>query len=443
MTRSWKLLGLTLVVALLVAGVAAFWLWSDYTQEKETHEQVLISRGEAVLAALEGGIRTHRRLGNWFPANINVVLEETASASGIQGLGIFKDDGELYVHGGTFPDSLHPSDRPQWVTGGLLICQKTKLEDRGGPPMGGGRRRGWGREAADASQTAQSSQVEELFRNPVWLSVLLDGTDYREAMAKARGRFAASLTITLLAIGLGILAISLIQRQGRMAAELGFAHEQEKRLEELALLGAGLAHETKNPLGLIRGMAQSLLRRAGTSDDQAERDARRIVDEADRVVSRINAFLTYARPKPPEPREVDLAQVAEEVAGLFRDETAAKRVDLETRAESPLPIQADPDQLRQVLVNLVANALAACSKGHRIEIAAARDGDAGFALTVRDTGEGIAEEDIPNLTKPYFTRRQGGTGLGLAIVHQIAEAHGWRLEIHSRPGQGSAFTLRR
>jgi len=434
------LFGLTLVVALCVAAVAAFWLWNDYAQEEQAHEKVLVVRGEAVLAALAGGIRSHRRIGSWLPTNIEVVLDETAAPEGIEGLALFRQDGTLYAKGGEFPAALQPSITPQWVGDGLLICEEAKFVDQGGGP-GAGRGRGWGREALESTRPDESSELETLLKNPVWLAVLLDGTEYRQAISTARRRLLVSMSVTLLAIGLGVVAVSLIHRQGRMAAELALAKEQEKRLEEMALLGAGLAHETKNPLGLIRGLGQSLLTRCtGEESEKSRHDARTIVDEADRVVSRINAFLTYARPKPPVLHEVDLRDLVEETAGLFRDEAAAKGVELKVQTDS-VRIRADADQVRQVLVNLLANALAACSKGDRVEILTHGEGADGFVLTVRDTGEGIADDDLRNLTKPYFTRREGGTGLGLAIVKHIADGHGWRLQIQSKTGQGSAFSL--
>jgi signal transduction histidine kinase len=118
------------------------------------------------------------------------------------------------------------------------------------------------------------------------------------------------------------------------------------------------------------------------------------------------------------------------------------RVTLVSEVEPGLPaVDADRDQLLQVLLNLVANALDAAPAGGRVTVAARRDGD-GIALCVTDDGPGIAAADLPRVFEPYFTTKAGGTGLGLAIAQRIAEEHAGQLEVASAPGAGATFTLR-
>jgi signal transduction histidine kinase len=276
------------------------------------------------------------------------------------------------------------------------------------------------------------------------LSVLLDGAPYKEGVAKDKRLFVQGLALSLALVLLGSVVFPLLTRHRRLEADLRLAREREKRLKERSELGAGLAHETKNPLTLIRGLAQSQMERTGNADTAKPSDAetaqalRRIVDEVDQVVGRINSFLEYARTPSPRPVDMDLSQAVAGTVQLFRDEAAAKRVDLR-QSLAPVRAAADPAMLRQVVVNLLANALAACGEGDTIEVGLGNGSVA--TLSVRDTGEGIAPEDVPRVREPYFSRREGGTGLGLAIVDQIVQAHGWRLDISSRPGEGTLVRI--
>ena len=423
---------LSLCIALCVAAVVVFWLWSDYVQQRDALERLLIVRGRAVLSALEGGMRSHRRMGMWLRVNMDAILEETVSAPGSLGLPIIDKDGARMGHGGAVPDDVKPSFTPQWTPDGLVIYRETQFvgfQDEAS--MMGRQMRGRGRR----NETAESPP-----REPAWLMVLLDDSEYRESLAGARRRFAGSLAITLAAILLGVSFLALVQRHGRLAAELDLARERQKRFEELSLLGAGLAHETKNPLSVIRGMAQSWLGRPEVPPE-ARTEAQRVIDESDRVVGRINSFLTYARPQSPNVLPIELGKVIAETVGLFRDEATLKDVSVHVKIESVRAAAADPDMIRQVVVNLMTNALAACAKGDSITVELVPTGNGTLAISVEDTGEGMNHEDLPHVTKPYFTRREGGTGLGLAIVEQIVEAHKWRLEIDSSPGEGTTVRI--
>jgi signal transduction histidine kinase len=419
---------LSLFIALCVAAIVIFWLWSDYVQQQNALERLLIVRGRAVLSALEGGLRSHRRMGMWLRGNIDAILEETVSAPGILGLAIIDKEGDHIAHGGTMPDIVNLSPEPQWTPAGLVLCRETQFAGFQAEASLVGRGRG------RRGETAESPP-----REPAWLMVLLDDSEYLESLAGARRRFVGSMTITLTAILLGVTLLALVQRHGRLASELALARERQERFEELSLLGAGLAHETKNPLSVIRGVAQSWLDRPEVPSE-TRTEAQRVIDESDRVVGRINSFLTYARPQSPNVSPIELGKVVSETVDLFRDEATLKNVIIHVKTEA-VRAAADPDMIRQVVVNLMTNALAVCAKGDSITVEVVRSGNGTLAMYVQDTGEGMNHEDLQHVTKPYFTRRDGGTGLGLAIVEQIVEAHKWRFEIDSSPGEGTTVRI--
>ena len=137
---------------------------------------------------------------------------------------------------------------------------------------------------------------------------------------------------------------------------------------------------------------------------------------------------------------VNLGPFLARFAELMEAEARDKGIVM-TAESGDITVRADEGQLRKALLNLVLNALEACRPGDHVEIAAtAQSGKA--TLTVRDTGRGIAPGDLARVTEPYFTRSEKGCGLGLALVQQIADGHGWTLDIRSAPGEGTSVSLR-
>ena len=212
------------------------------------------------------------------------------------------------------------------------------------------------------------------------------------------------------------------------------------RLAALGQLSAGLAHEVKTPLASIRGASEIL---AG-SEDPAEREefAGILTKEVDRLNRVVNRFLDFARTRTKDEETADLAEAVTEVLTLVRLEAERRGVEVRTAIAPALPPAAvDPEQLRQVLLNLVMNALQAMDSGGILEVAAAPDGTA-IALTVADTGPGIPPEIRGKVFDPFYTTRERGTGLGLSIVRKILMNHGAAIEVIDGGGGGTVMAVR-
>ncbi len=245
--------------------------------------------------------------------------------------------------------------------------------------------------------------------------------------------------------GLVLFCLALVWRAGvRMLEAQGRARLLEveaRHLRELSQAAAGLAHETRNPLGLIRGWTQRLLEDE-SRDPERERHARAVIEECDRVTARINQFLAFARPCDAAIGSVDPRQIVEELAVILQPDLEAKRLSVQVQAAGGVKqIQADRELLRQALFNLIQNAVAFAPEGDTITISVVGEPGGRCRLDVADHGPGVPAESIPSLFTPYFTTRPTGTGLGLAIVRRIASAHGW--EAAYRPGSngGAVFSL--
>lgn len=217
---------------------------------------------------------------------------------------------------------------------------------------------------------------------------------------------------------------------------------RSERLADLGRVAAGLAHELRNPLASMAGSVELLSGSEGLRPED-QRLMAIVLKEAARLEQLVARFLDYSRPSPPRLAPCDLAQVAAEVAAVFAADPSAARVRLERTLE-PVTVHCDPDQLRQVLWNLLLNAAQALQEqgGGTIRLRCVPEEGQGGRLEVEDDGPGIAPEDRARLFTPFFTTKSGGTGLGLATVHRIVEAHGGTVEAAPVEPRGIRFTVR-
>lgn len=242
----------------------------------------------------------------------------------------------------------------------------------------------------------------------------------------------------LLFIGASTIAWIMMIRKNLLAEQLQAERARHERLEELGMAAAGLAHETKNPLGVILGLAQQIAKNPREPEENRAM-VEHIIDEVDKATARLGDFMTFARQRKANASPLDARRVAARVGEILQPDFDRAGVKLVLDCP-PLPILADEEMLRQVLVNLLLNSLRASAAGTAVAVRLERQG-ASAALTVADQGSGIPPELLPHIGKPYVTGRSGGHGLGLAIVKRLVEEHGWRLSVASQVGQGTVVTI--
>ncbi|ALA59629.1 ATP-binding protein [Nitrospira moscoviensis] len=222
---------------------------------------------------------------------------------------------------------------------------------------------------------------------------------------------------------------------------------QLSRAERLATLGqvaAGIAHELRNPLVGI-GSTAALLRDEIDPADGKRADLDIILNETRRLDRIVNQIIDYARPRDVLPSTWTVGDVIEEVLKLLDTRIVAQRIAVGRPPSPALVVQADRDQIKQVLLNLCQNALDAMPEGGELKLTATatRQGDIpGVSMDVADNGSGIDPKDLPHVFQPFFTvRKRQGTGLGLAICRNIVEAHGGDISLTSEPGRGTTAKL--
>ena len=251
-------------------------------------------------------------------------------------------------------------------------------------------------------------------------------------------RFVIAFFAGISALGVG-LAWRSISKSSELQIRLVRASELNSHLREMNLAAAGLAHETRNPLNIIRGMAQLLSKSPGLTPEIEEKSSA-IVNQTDKVTAQLNEFINYSRPREVRRTRLALTAAVQEVVRTLGFDIEEKKLTVETIGD-PLFIEADEQLLRQVLFNLIMNAIQAAGAGGRIQVVMRKSGAAEAALEIRDDGPGVPAENRQEIFKPYFTTNQKGTGLGLAVVQQIVLAHGWEITCLPNEPKGAIFRI--
>jgi two-component system sensor histidine kinase PilS (NtrC family) len=227
-------------------------------------------------------------------------------------------------------------------------------------------------------------------------------------------------------------------------SEITQLREKAERAERLAVLGrlaAGLAHEIRNPLGSISGSVE-LVRDAEQLSDEDKKLLGMVLKEVERLNELVTTMLEVGLPAQPERTAVDIVSLAADVVDVAKRGLSAE-AGVEVRFETEIPAlrsHADPAQLRQVLWNLLKNAVQFSRRGSFV-LVRVRSIEGTPTVEVEDHGKGIPAEDQHMLFDMFFTKRRHGVGLGLALVKQIVDAHGGHIEVESKEGEGALFRV--
>ena len=312
--------------------------------------------------------------------------------------------------------------------------------------------------AAPVSEPAGAAVSRPLFSRPSWMS----REDY-DAVIQKQGAHSLVISmstaemrrtvqsdlllrslVSLLALGgavLSVLAWRNLSKNSELQIRLVKAGEMNTHLKGMNFAAAGLAHETRNPVNLIRGLAQMIAMQAGSSANLKEH-ASTIIEEADRVTVQLNEFINYSKPREAHLGSVEVRRLVADVARTLVPDIEEKQITL-VPLESPLVVEADEQLLRQALFNVLLNALQAVGPGGRVEIKLTPTGPREAVLEISDDGPGVAAAERANIFKPYVTMRPKGVGLGLATVHQIASAHHWEVTCDANVPHGALFRFSR
>jgi signal transduction histidine kinase len=494
-----------LVYGLLLAAWATIIIWQilEYRTAKESARTALINRSRDIAATLSVVIRSQRRFGGIVSQErLESALSELAKSGELISVALLNASGYVVAFAGK-PLNLETTDATQqgerWDDRSVTLVNLIDLGasvtpvgetnrptiilprrdttnvvrnvergfERGDPrPDNPGFQRPPDSVATNSTVTNTAERAESprdrrgrpQFGRPFWM----DEKEY-QTLSKTRGlhglviamstesfrtaslrdlwlRFIIGLLATVSVVGIGLAWQNLVKTSD-LQVHLLRASELNSHLREMNVAAAGLAHETRNPLNIVRGLAQMISKEPGTPEEIRGKSFQ-IADEVDRVTAQLNEFINYSRPRDVRRSVVALGSVIRDVVRALQSDIDDKAIQL-TIDEEGLTVEADAQLLRQVIFNLLINSIQATPANGEIEIVSRKNSATEVQLDVRDNGPGVVLEHRNEIFKPYFTTRPKGTGLGLAVVQQIVLAHGWEIQYIPKEPKGAIFRLSR
>jgi signal transduction histidine kinase len=458
--------------AILIVGwlLIQVWQYSDHQRFAETIRASLLNRVEGFSTMLAIQLRTSGRYAVADRRILTAILEELTGHSAIRAVALLDSDGEVVLASGDTEtiDWNALAERPVVFTEETLTVRRqldasrfmAKLRQIGSPDYGHPgrpprgdmeRRRLDRRRERDPDRPGMDRYLrnpllgEEFRNNLIWKPglqqcvVVVSSQQVEGAIERDLWTRLGLVAFALLAvIGLG-LGWRGMDKSLELRVALARSRERAHQLEEKNVAAAGLAHETRNPLNIIRGLAQ-LIQAEPVLSPKARQMSGELVEEVDRVTSRLNAFIEYSRPPDPQPVASPAAEVVTDVLRTLQGDLEENGIVVTTNLTDSR-LLADPALLRQLVFNLVLNAIQACPTGGRIGVDLYVSVAGQGIFEIRDSGPGVPPDDREAVFRPYVTSRPGGAGLGLAVVRQIAQAHDWEVTYFESEGWGAGFRV--
>ncbi|BDD85674.1 two-component system sensor histidine kinase NtrB [Desulfofustis limnaeus] len=231
----------------------------------------------------------------------------------------------------------------------------------------------------------------------------------------------------------------LVVRDMTLIKDMERQLERSRRMAALGKMAAGIAHEIRNPLGTLKGFAH-YFRNLTVMNDEGQAYADLMISEVDRLNKTVSGLLQFARPRAPHLIPVSLDELFERTLALMTSDFTQQGVAVRVAGASQVIVEADPELLQQVLMNLLKNSIDAMAGGGTITLSVQED-TGQVRIRVSDTGCGMSEQDRERMFDPFFTTKKTGTGLGLAVSHQIVEQHGGSIDVETASGRGTTITI--
>jgi signal transduction histidine kinase len=476
------------IYALLALAWLLFVIWQvfEHSRIKQAARDALLSRAQDISSSLGVVIRSQGRFGIIRQSRLQDALEDLVQSKELQAVTLLNASGQAVASAGETIDAEVEDlfkNKDKWTDNSVVILNLVDLGASTGdrsttrpapivldrpdgrrpdfrdrhstPTVSTEMRRHEPRPPFPDRDSSQRTRAIRRFGRPPWISeeryqellekqglhsfiIQMSTSAFKsESRRDLWLRTGLCLIALLAAIGLGI-AWRNADRSARLQMRLLKASEMNAYLREMNVAAAGLAHETKNPLNVVRGQAQ-IISQDKVAPEIIRSKARGIIEEVDRVTGRLNEFINYSKPPQLSPTSTNLKTVMRDVERTLETDMADKDIKFEMKG-ADLNVQADESLLRQVLFNLLLNSIQAVDYGGSIKMVITSEPKNEATVEFRDNGYGVPPDARENIFRPYFTSRKGGTGLGLAVVRQIVLAHQWEIE-YIPLDKGSLFRI--
>ncbi|MGE5984420.1 two-component system sensor histidine kinase ZraS [Klebsiella aerogenes] len=435
---SWLLTGTVVLLVLLFSAMIV----RDYGRETAAARQNIEEKGSVLIRALESGTRVGMGM-RMHHAQLQALLEEMAWQPGVLWFAVTDENGKIIAH--SDPQQVDTSLYSPAQMRELKVGEQERWRRLAEPqpaleiyrqfrPLNPARGHHMGMMKRCNSALAQPNVPQVIF-------IAFDSRELDAAQARGLRNMMIMLVAAALVIVATILAQFWFRRHRRSRQQLQEAMARKEKLMALGHLAAGVAHEIRNPLSSIKGLAKYFAERTPPGGE-AQELALVMAKEADRLNRVVSELLELVRPAHLNYQPVDINALIHHSLQLVSQDAQSRGIELQFTPRLELTtIKADSDRLNQVLLNLYLNAMQAIGRDGVIHVSASEADRQRVKIVVKDSGKGMSDEELQAIFTPYFTTKADGTGLGLAVVQNIIEQHGGTIRAESQPGAGAIFTL--
>ncbi|MGR7396553.1 two-component system sensor histidine kinase ZraS [Klebsiella aerogenes] len=435
---SWLLTGTVVLLVLLFSAMIV----RDYGRETAAARQNIEEKGSVLIRALESGTRVGMGM-RMHHAQLQALLEEMAWQPGVLWFAVTDENGKIIAH--SDPQQVDTALYSPAQMRELKVGEQERWRRLAEPqpaleiyrqfrPLNPARGHHMGMMKRCNSALAQPNVPQVIF-------IAFDSRELDAAQARGLRNMMIMLGAAALVIVATILAQFWFRRYRRSRQQLQEAMARKEKLMALGHLAAGVAHEIRNPLSSIKGLAKYFAERTPPGGE-AQELALVMAKEADRLNRVVSELLELVRPAHLNYQPVDINALIHHSLQLVSQDAQSRGIELQFTPRPELTsIKADPDRLNQVLLNLYLNAMQAIGRDGVIHVSACEADRQRVKIVVKDSGKGMSDEELQAIFTPYFTTKADGTGLGLAVVQNIIEQHGGTIRAESQPGAGAIFTL--
>ncbi len=399
------------------------WVVAEKQYSKKLAFEELRNRSISITGALKGSLQSEVRRGQMRIDKIKNTLENVIATTDIETIIIKNNDTVLFKVGQDLKEinRLHTSQN-YILLENYFIYKETVNMQKCSPKR---------------NRENNKKYDIDLHKSQQTIIIALSLKDYDKNMSNANRYLSISFVLISSILFLSVYFWVLSIKNSLKTLELNKIKTRADRLEELGLTAAGIAHETKNPLGIIRGLAQQILKH---SDNKKNIEmAELIIDKSDLAADRLCAFVDYAKMRSPEISKINAKQILEEISQLIKSDFNDMNVEFTVKADD-IAIYADKEMLNQILINLIINSRDAVKAGDKVSIELLNKNKK-IELIVKDTGSGINKELLKNIFKPYVTGKENGHGIGLSLVKRFVEEMDWSIDIISEENKGTVVKI--
>lgn len=425
-----------IVVGVVFILFGAFWAHSQKNIFRKQTMSILNNESELIMEAIKSIIQSQMRIGRIDQQRLNFILNNILEKTSINFLCI-KNNSKIIYESDDLPPLVGGISEGNFMLQETYYCWKNFNLENIPPPMPKGKNRPPNhlmKMMFDDMHDDNKGCIFDFRNASQQIIVGLDGSLYISQIKTETQKLLIILIIGCFGVIVIVLAWIHFIKSNSLKFEFEKIRMRNEKLEEMSLAAAGLAHEVKNPLGIIRGFAQKLS--ASAEDPDSIRSiSEKILDEVDLTTERLSDFINYARKRTLKSNVMEARKEIQEITEMLRFEFEEKKISFNCDIED-IKILADKDCLQQILVNIMMNSIHACSSGSQISLEMRRVHN-NAVMIISDTGRGVYPELLKDIFKPYVSGSHKGHGMGLAIVRKLVEEHGWEIRMNSKLSKGT------